>query len=161
MEIRTFTTFWSMEKKLYSIYDLQLPFPIPIRSVIVFGAVGLPYWVILNLLGLQFGLSPLIILWLAPPLLIAFIADKPIFQGKNIIDFMKSTSNFLMESKTYKGLAPATEKYAAQDYYEKTIYERTPMESNNYDEHETGNADNLNNKRNTLLWRKTKQTEAS
>jgi hypothetical protein len=160
MEIRTFTTFWNMEKKLYSIYDLQLPFPIPIRSVIVFGAVGLPYWFLLNIFGLEFGLSPTVIIWVVPPIFIAFIADKPIFQGKNIIDFMKSTSSFLMESKTYKGLAPATEKYGANDYYEKTFYEME-SKSDEYGDSGTVKADNDIEKRNIKLWRKIKQTEES
>ena len=159
MEIRTFTTFWNMEKKLYAIYDLQLPFPIPIRSVIVFGVVGLPYWLILNLAGLSFGLNASVIFWILPPILLAFIADKPIFQGKNLIDFIKSTYTFLMESRRYKGLAPATEQYGVEDYYKKEFFtfDETPI--TDFSEEEPVKADKKNNKRKTKLWRK--QTEAS
>lgn len=123
MEIRTFTNFWNMEKKVYSIYDLQLPVPVPIKSVAVFGAVGLPYWLILNIFGVPFNLNALmIIIWLGLPVSAAFFSNKPIFQGKNIVDFTKSQMNFILESKKYKGLAPATEKYDTSDYVEEKFY---------------------------------------
>lgn len=123
MEIRTFTNFWNMEKKIYSIYDLQLPVPVPIKTVAVFGAIGLPYWFLLNIFSVPFGLNGLlIIIWVAPPAIAAFFSNKPIFQGKNIIDFTKSQFNFILESKNYKGLTPATEKYGTSDYVEEKFY---------------------------------------
>ena len=109
MEIKTFTSFWNIEKKIYSIYDLQLPFAISIRSVGIFAATGIPYWLILSMFGLTFGLESIVI-WLALPLTFAVIGNRPIFEGKNIIDYLNSRIKFLFESKKYKGLLPSTEK---------------------------------------------------
>lgn len=109
MEIRTFTSFWNVEKKIYSIYDLQLPVAISIRSVGVFVAVAVPYWVILAIFGVPFNLS-LIIVWLALPTIVAILGNRPIFEGKNLIDYVQSRVKYIFESKKYKGLQPSTEK---------------------------------------------------
>ena len=123
MEIRTFTNFWNMEKKVYSIYDLQLPVAVPIRSIGVFAAIGFPYWLILYIFGVELALNVFIIaIWILPPAFAAFFSNKPIFQGKNVVDFVKSQFTFLMEAKTYKGLAPATETYNTNDFYEEKFF---------------------------------------
>lgn len=109
MEIKTFTSFWNIEKKVYSIYDIQLPFAVSIRSIGVFAVTGVPYWIILNIFGMPFGLQTIIV-WLAIPLALSVIGNKPIFEGKNIVDYLSSRIKFLFESKKYKGLKPATEK---------------------------------------------------
>ena len=108
MEIKTFTSFWNIEKKIYSIYDIQLPFAVSIRSVGIFAVTGIPYWLILSMFGVPFSLS-LIVVWVAPPLVFALIGNRPIFEGKNIVDYLGSRIKFLFESKRYKGLQPATE----------------------------------------------------
>lgn len=109
MEIKTFTSFWNIEKKIYSIYDIQLPFAVSIRSVGVFAATGIPYWLILSMFGVPFGLSSMIF-WVAPPLVFAIIGNRPIFEGKNIVDYLSSQIKYLFESKRYKGLNASTEK---------------------------------------------------
>lgn len=109
MEIKTFTNFWNIEKKIYSIYDIQLPFAVSIRSVGIFAATGIPYWIILSIFGVPFGLSTLVF-WIAVPLILSIIGNRPIFEGKNIVDYLTSQIKFLFESKKYKGLEPATEK---------------------------------------------------
>lgn len=109
MQIRTFTSFWNVEKKVYSIYDLQLPVAISIRSLGIFVGAAIPYWIILSIFGVPFNLSTIII-WLAFPTLIAVLGNRPIFEGKTLIDYLTSRVKFLFESKKYKGLTPATEK---------------------------------------------------
>ena len=112
-----------MEKKVYSIYDLQLPVAIPVRAIGVFGIIGLPYWLVLNIFGFPFALNGLVIAtWIIPPAVAAFFSNKPIFQGKNVVDFVKSQYTFFMEAKTYKGLSPATEAYATDEYFEEKFY---------------------------------------
>lgn len=120
MEIKTFTSFWNIEKKVYSIYDIQLPFAVSIRSIGVFAATGIPYWLILSMFGVPFGLS-LLVVWIAPPLVFAIIGNRPMFEGKNIVDYLNSRVKFLFESKKYKGLQAATEKTGSKteisDYF--------------------------------------------
>lgn len=110
MEIRNFTNFWNMERKVYSIYDLQLPAPINLRAAGIFVGTAVPYWGILIALGVPFNIE-LGIVWLALPAILAFIGNKPIFEGKSFIDYIVSRFRFLFESKRYKGIEPATEKY--------------------------------------------------
>lgn len=120
MEIKTFTNFWNIEKKVYSIYDIQLPFAVSIRSIGIFAVTGVPYWIILSIFGMPFGLST-IIFWLAVPLILSIIGNRPIFEGKNIVDYLTSQIKFLFESKRYKGLNASNEKNGSKtviaDYF--------------------------------------------
>lgn len=121
MEIRTFTNFWNIEKKIYSIYDIQLPVAVSLRAVGVFAGTGVPYWIILNLFGIQIGLSTFLI-FLAPPVVFAIIGNKPIFEGKSLVDYLQSRIKFLFESRKYKGLRPSTEKYKTITTVEDSFY---------------------------------------
>lgn len=120
MEIKTFTSFWNIEKKIYSIYDIQLPFAVSIRSIGIFTVTGIPYWIILSIFGVPFGLSTLVF-WLAVPLILSIIGNRPMFEGKNIVDYLTSQIKYLFESKRYKGLEPSVEKSGSKtvisDYF--------------------------------------------
>lgn len=120
MEIKTFTSFWNIEKKIYSIYDIQLPFAVSIRSIGIFTVTGIPYWIILSIFGVPFGLSTLVF-WLAVPLILSIIGNRPMFEGKNIVDYLTSQIKYLFESKRYKGLKPSAEKNGSKtvisDYF--------------------------------------------
>jgi hypothetical protein len=123
MEIRNFTNFWNMERKVYSIYDLQLPAPINLRAAGVFMGTAVPYWTILSLVGVPFNFE-IIIVWLIVPAIMGFIGNKPIFEGKSFIDYLASRFKFIFESKRYKGVEPATEKYGQKIEVSEFFYTR-------------------------------------
>lgn len=105
MEVKTYTDFWSMEKKLYSIYDVSLPFPVSIRTVGILLGVGIPWAMLLNFLQVPFG-PPWFLLYLVPPGALAFFGSKQIFEGKNLLQYGASRGKYFFQSKFYKGLSP-------------------------------------------------------
>lgn len=105
MEVKTYTDFWSMEKKLYSIYDVSLPAPVSIRTVGIFLGIGVPWALLLNFLHVPFG-PPWFLIYLVPPTALAYFGSKPIFEGKNIFQYGTSRFKYLFQSKNYKGLSP-------------------------------------------------------
>jgi hypothetical protein len=127
MQIRTFTNFWNFEKKVYSIYDIQLPVAISLRQLGVFLLVGGPYWLLLNIFGVPFEINFLfLILWLGPPLAASVLGNRPIFEGKTLIQYLSSRVKFIFESKNHKGLSPATEKYGNTVKLKEQYYTRKP-----------------------------------
>lgn len=110
MEIRTFTSFWNLEKKLYSIYDFQMPVPISLRVLGVFFGTGLPWWLFLYIVHFPGG-SPWFMFWIVPPGALAWFGSKPIFEGKTLFQYLRSRAQFLFENKNYKKLEPDLNKY--------------------------------------------------
>lgn len=106
MEVKTYTDFWNLEKKLYSIHDISLPFPIPLRAVGIFLALGVPWMFLLATIGVPFA-PPWFLLYPAPPVALAWFGSKPLLEGKNIFQYALSRANHMIfESHEYDGLRP-------------------------------------------------------
>jgi len=104
MQVRTFTNFWSMERKLYAINDITLPTPVSLRSLGVFVLTGVPWWFILWIIHVPFG-NPWYLVYAVVPGAAAFFGTKPVYQGKTIFQYAQSQVLYLLlESKRYKGL---------------------------------------------------------
>jgi hypothetical protein len=110
MEVRTFTSFWALEKKLYTINDITLPFPVSLRVLGVFVASGIPWWGLMLLLNIPWG-SPWYLIWLIPPVGLAWGGSKEIFEKKTLFQYVRSHIQYLFENKGYKGLEPDLNKY--------------------------------------------------
>lgn len=104
MEVKTFTSFWNMEKKLYAIEDVALPMPIPLTVAMVFLGVGIPWFVLMHLLHVPFANAFGILLWLGPPSGLAFISNRPIFQKKTFFQFLSSMFSYVQQPKRLAGL---------------------------------------------------------
>jgi hypothetical protein len=98
-----------MEKKLYSLYDLSLPAPVSIRTVLIFVGVALPWSALLFFLQVPFS-PPWFILYPVLPLAAAYFGNKPIFEGKNLIEYLQSRIKYVFQPNKYKRLEPYTEK---------------------------------------------------
>lgn len=109
MEIRTFTNFWNMERKLYAIYDVSLPMPISLKVAGAFLATGIPWGGLMMLLHIPFGSAA--VLWILPPVAFGYVASKPIFQKKTFIAFLISQAKFLGEPKRLGGFRSIDYKY--------------------------------------------------
>lgn len=110
VEVRTFTSFWALERKLYTIYDFTLPVPISLRVLGVFLGTGAPWWLVLWVLHFPLG-TPWYLVWIIPPGVFAYFGSKPIFEGKTLIQYLRSRLQYLFENKAYKGLDPDLNKY--------------------------------------------------
>lgn len=109
MEIRTFTTFWNMERKLYSIYDINLPVPISLKVVGAFLLTGVPWWGLMILLHVPFG--DLFVLWIFPPMVLGYVASKPWFQKKTFVEFLLSQITYLRQPKRLAGFRTMDYQY--------------------------------------------------
>jgi len=105
MEVKTYTDFWSMEKKLYSIYDFSLPAPVSLRTVGIFLGLGIPWMALMAILHVTLD-PPWFLIYIAPPAVFAYFGSKPIFEGKNIFQYLGSRIRYVFQSKFYKGLEP-------------------------------------------------------
>ena len=66
MDLPTYTNIWRIEKRLYKLYDLRLPAPLPITWIGVFVGITVPYVVFLFVIGLPFN-HTLVWLYILPP----------------------------------------------------------------------------------------------
>ena len=128
MEIRTFTSFWDLEKKLYSIYDFQMPFPISLRVIGVFAGTGVPWWGLLSILQVSFG-SPWYLIWVIPPAFFAWFGSKPIFEKKTLFQYLRSRIQYLFENKNYKRLEPDLNKYDVPIEVTQNVMTRKPIKA--------------------------------
>lgn len=108
MEIKTYTDLWSMEKKLYAIYDLQLPAPVSLRAVGIFMALGIPWMAAMAFLQVPLS-PPLFLIYIIPPSVLAWLGAKPLFEGKNLFQYLSSRAKFLFQSRIYNNLAPSSD----------------------------------------------------
>lgn len=114
MEVRTFTNFWNMEKKIYSIYDVSLPVPISLKVAGAFLLAGIPWWILLAILHVPILVSPLYLLWILPPIIVGYLSSRPIFQRKTMIEFLTSLTKYYLQPRRLGGLRPAVAQYGTK-----------------------------------------------
>jgi hypothetical protein len=102
-KVRSYTNIWSVEKVIYAINDMQLPFPISFTQMT---------WFILSLLVvILFGsLPPLSLIegaflkYLGIPIGLTWFMCQKTFDGKKPFGFLKSVIAYLLRAKvTYTG----------------------------------------------------------
>lgn len=102
-KIKSYTSIWSVEKVIYAINDLQLPFPITFTQMT---------WFIVSLfLAILFGsLPPLsmidgaLLKYLGIPVALTWFMSQKTFDGKKPYGFLKSILTYMVKAKvTYAG----------------------------------------------------------
>jgi hypothetical protein len=102
-KIRSYTSIWSVEKVIYAINDMNLPFPITFNQMT---------WFILSFMFvLMFGAIPPLSLingaflkYLGIPVAITWFMSQKTFDGKKPFGFLKSVLTYFLRSKlTYAG----------------------------------------------------------
>lgn len=120
MEIQDYTSFWNLERKVYSFYDVQLPVPVSLRVLGVFVGTGVPWWFLMWAVGMPLG-TPWYLVWLIPPVFFAWFGNKPIFEGKTLIGYLATRVKHLFENKNYKRLEPDLNKYESNIEIEQNV----------------------------------------
>lgn len=104
-KIRSYTSIWAVEKVIYAINDMQLPFPITFTQMT---------WFVVSLLAIiLFGNIPPLSLvdgallkYIGIPVGITWFMCQKTFDGKKPYGFLKSVITYMVRSKvTYAGKA--------------------------------------------------------
>lgn len=111
LELRTYTNLWNVERRLYKLYDYTLPMPISVRQIgVVFGS-GLPWVILLKVLHVPFH-APFHIIWIAPPAILAWYANKPVAEGKRLGELISSHVRYWFAPRRFARLHRVANKPA-------------------------------------------------
>jgi hypothetical protein len=80
VDLPTYTNIWRIEKRLYKLYDVRLPMPLPLVQIGVFLGVFLPWIILLQLVGVPFH-APWHVVYLVPPGVLTWLATRPVIEG--------------------------------------------------------------------------------
>ncbi|MFD0800100.1 conjugal transfer protein, partial [Streptomonospora algeriensis] len=108
MDLPTYTNIWRIEKKLYKLYDFRLPQPVSVVYIGVVVGVGFVWVMLLRLIGVPFEM-PLHVIYIVPPFVIAFLATRPVVEGKRLSELISSQARYLAEPKAFTRLRPERE----------------------------------------------------
>ncbi|MGP3914032.1 TcpE family conjugal transfer membrane protein [Nonomuraea sp. 10N515B] len=108
MDLPTYTNIWRIEKRLYKLYDLRLPMPLPIVWIGVFVGVFIPWSLLLILVGVPVAM-PWHVLFLVPPGIVTWLSTRPVIEGKRLTELLESHLRYLGEPKAWCRLAPMGE----------------------------------------------------
>jgi len=110
MELRTYTGLWATEKKIYRFYDVNLPMPVSARQIGILLGSAIPWIALLAFIGVPFEPPLPYLLYLAPPVLLTWWSNRPVAEGKGLVDFVRSQIMFLASPRTYAALTPIPEQ---------------------------------------------------
>ncbi|WP_214412576.1 conjugal transfer protein [Sphaerisporangium fuscum] len=108
MDLPTYTNIWRIEKRLYKLYDLRLPMPLPIVWIGVFLGVLVPWSILLAVLGMPFE-TPWHVVYLVPPGIVTWLSTRPVIESKRLTELLQSQIRYIGEPKTWARLAPLHE----------------------------------------------------
>ncbi|RJL33380.1 TcpE family conjugal transfer membrane protein [Bailinhaonella thermotolerans] len=108
MDLPTYTNIWRIEKRLYKLYDLRLPMPLPMVWIGVFVGVMVPWALLLRLVGVPFE-APWHVVYLVPPGVVTWLSTRPVIENKRLTELLQSQLQYLAEPRTWCRLAPADE----------------------------------------------------
>lgn len=113
MELPTYTSVFSLERRLYALYDFELPVPVSLVQVVSF-AIGVAAMAVLaRLVGL--GLHPgTAWLFVVPPALLSFGLSRPFIEGRRPQAVAASLLRFFLEPRLLVDLARPTEPRAVR-----------------------------------------------
>lgn len=109
MDLPTYTNIWRIEKRLYKIYDLRLPMPLPLVQIVVFVAICLPWFILLQILGLPFRGGWILPLYVVPPFAVTWLSTRPVIEGKRLTELVISQVRYFSEPRTWARLTPIRE----------------------------------------------------
>ncbi|WP_327089482.1 TcpE family conjugal transfer membrane protein [Nonomuraea sp. NBC_01738] len=108
MDLPTYTNIWRIEKRLYKLYDLRLPMPLPIVWIGVFVGVLAPWSFLLWLVGLPFA-APWHVVYLVPPGIVTWLSTRPVIENKRLTELLQSQLRYMGEPRVWCRMAPAAE----------------------------------------------------
>jgi hypothetical protein len=110
-QLPTYTSVFRLQRRLYAVYDWELPVPVGLLEAAVFiGGVGVCI-VLAQLLGIAFSAGTA---WffVVPPGFLAYLSRQPVADGKQPHAWVVSQLRFLLEPRLLVDLAEARRRDA-------------------------------------------------
>ncbi|MGH9129641.1 MAG: TcpE family conjugal transfer membrane protein [Acidimicrobiales bacterium] len=98
MELPTYTSIFVLRRKLYAIYDWELPRPVEMVQIGVFAVGVLVVWLVTRAIGVGFSASTA---WafVVPPAALAWWSTQPVADEKGLGPWLASQVRFLCEPR--------------------------------------------------------------
>lgn len=107
-ELPTYTSVFRLERRLYAIYDWELPVPIGLAGAVAFVGAALVFLVIGRLLGID--LTPgSAWFYVVPPAFAAYLIRRPVGDAKQPHAWLGARLRYLLEPRVLHRLAEARE----------------------------------------------------
>jgi len=106
MELRTYTGLWKVERRLYKFYDINLPYPVSIRQIGLFLGSIVPWMLLMSFLHVPFAPPFGQLIWLFPPALFTWYANRPVAEGKTLFEYAGSQISFFTKPRVFGDLNP-------------------------------------------------------
>jgi MinD-like ATPase involved in chromosome partitioning or flagellar assembly len=109
VDLPTYTNIWRIEKRLYKLYDLRLPMPLPLGQIAAFAGITVPYVLFLTLIGMPFNHN-LFWLYVLPPWALTWLATRPVLENKRLPELLISQVRYLGEPRVWCRMSAPDEK---------------------------------------------------
>jgi MinD-like ATPase involved in chromosome partitioning or flagellar assembly len=109
VDLPTYTNIWRIEKRLYKLYDLRLPMPLPLGQIVAFAGITVPYVLFLTLIGMPFNHN-LFWLYVLPPWALTWLATRPVLENKRLPELLISQVRYLGEPRVWCRMSAPDEK---------------------------------------------------
>jgi TcpE family len=107
LQLPTYTSLWRLERRLYAIDDIPLGRGVPYDKLGIYAGIILPWWILLNRLGIRFERGLPSILYLVVPGIAAYFAARDVAEGKRPLTWAWSQVRYLFEPRAWHRLTPA------------------------------------------------------
>src|SRR3954470_1073259 len=98
MELPTYTSVFALERRLYAVYDFELPAPVGLFQAAAFLVVGVMFLIVGRLLGVP--LTPgTAWFYVVPPGFAAWVASRPVADAKRPHQWLVSQGRYLAEPR--------------------------------------------------------------
>lgn len=117
----TYTSVFRLRRRLYAIYDWELPVPVGLFEASVFLGAVVAFALLATALGIGFTPGSA---WffVVPPAFVAYLARQPVADAKQPLDWLASHVRYVLEPRVVHRLAdargPATTTVAVQVWCE-------------------------------------------
>lgn len=111
MELPTYTSVFTLERRLYAIYDLELPAPVGFFQVGAFLLAAVVFFLLGRLFGVPMSAGTAWF-YFVPPGLAAWVASKPVAEGKRPHVWALAQLRYLLEPRVLHRLVEAHEPAA-------------------------------------------------
>ena len=122
LPILNMTSFFNRELFIYSLGDISLSKPVSLKKAGFF-IMGMVVWTIPMVLIFGIHFNPFYLAFiLLVPIVLAILGDKPVFDGRSLVDAIKVTFKYMFSKKCFTDLAVSDIHTNPEYFIEKEVW---------------------------------------